>query len=236
MEDADAQRQIDQMVAFIINEAKDKAAEIEAKSQEDFNVEKLKALQSMKEKIRQNYRKKAKDLETNRAIAQSAAINKARLKKIAARQMKINDAVKTASKSLQELGKDQSKYSRLCCELIVQCMLRLMEPHVLVRIRKQDENVVTNDILKAAQQKYSAILENAGIKGQTVKAELDKEFYLPPAPASNADDASAAASCTGGVVVTSADRKIKCDNTFDSRLQLVVQQKLPEIRKVLYEN
>lgn len=68
MEDAEAKRQIDQMVNFILNEAKDKAAEIEAKSMEDFNVEKLKVLQAMKEKVRAEFKKKAKQIETEKAM------------------------------------------------------------------------------------------------------------------------------------------------------------------------
>lgn len=59
-DDAEAQRQIQQMVKFILNEARDKAQEIEARSLEDFNIEKLKLVQQMKDKIRQEYDKKAK--------------------------------------------------------------------------------------------------------------------------------------------------------------------------------
>lgn len=67
-DDAEAQRQIQQMVKFILNEARDKAQEIEARSLEDFNIEKLKLVQQMKDKIRQEYDKKAKKLETQRAM------------------------------------------------------------------------------------------------------------------------------------------------------------------------
>merc|ERR1711959_146041 len=86
MDDSEAQKQIQQMVNFILNEAKDKAEEIEAKALEDFNIEKLKLVQQMKDKIRQEYTRKAKQVETQRAIARSTAVNNSRLQKIAARQ------------------------------------------------------------------------------------------------------------------------------------------------------
>ena len=52
MDDRDAEAQIQQMVNFILNEAKETAAQINDKATEDFNVEKLKLVQGMKEKIR----------------------------------------------------------------------------------------------------------------------------------------------------------------------------------------
>lgn len=51
LSDEAAQKQITQMVNFILNEAKDKASEIEARALEDFNIEKLKLVQQMKEKV-----------------------------------------------------------------------------------------------------------------------------------------------------------------------------------------
>ena len=56
------------MVKFILNEAKDKAQEIEARALEDFNIEKLKLVQQMKDKIRQEFDKKAKKLEVQRSM------------------------------------------------------------------------------------------------------------------------------------------------------------------------
>jgi vacuolar-type H+-ATPase subunit E/Vma4 len=52
MDDESSQRQIQQMVGFILNEAKDKAEEIDSKTLEEFNIERLKQAQQMKEKIR----------------------------------------------------------------------------------------------------------------------------------------------------------------------------------------
>eukprot|EP00921_Rhytidocystis_pertsovi_P016444 GHVQ01025957.1.p1 GENE.GHVQ01025957.1~~GHVQ01025957.1.p1 ORF type:complete len:100 (-),score=21.60 GHVQ01025957.1:98-397(-) len=89
MDEEQAQRQVQQMCNFILNEAKDKAQEIEAQALEDFNIEKLKLVQQMKDKIRQEYQKKAKQIEVERSTARSAAINRARLQKISARQQVI---------------------------------------------------------------------------------------------------------------------------------------------------
>ncbi len=52
MDDNEAEKQIQQMVSFIANEAKETAENIKQKTNEDFNIEKLKLVQGMKEKIR----------------------------------------------------------------------------------------------------------------------------------------------------------------------------------------
>jgi V-type H+-transporting ATPase subunit E len=94
MDDREAQKQIQQMVNFILNEAKDKASEIEARAMEDFNIEKLKIVQSTKERIRKEYLLKMKKLETQRAIQKSTTINKNRLRKIEERNnivLKVNE-------------------------------------------------------------------------------------------------------------------------------------------------
>eukprot|EP01071_Lankesteria_metandrocarpae_P007425 Lankesteria_metandrocarpae@DN4678_c0_g1_i1.p4 len=103
MNDVEAQHQIQQMVNFILNEARDKAEEIEAKALEDFNIEKLKIVQQMKDKARQDYQKKAKQLQTQRAIARSTAINKARLKKISARQRVIEEVTVAAAVKMEKV-------------------------------------------------------------------------------------------------------------------------------------
>ena len=52
MDDSQSAAQIAQMVNFILNEAKDKAEEIDAQTLEEYNIEKMKIGNNMKEKIR----------------------------------------------------------------------------------------------------------------------------------------------------------------------------------------
>ena len=41
--------------------------------------------------------------------------------------------------------------------------------------------------------------------------------------------------CSGGVIVESIDGKIRIDNTYDTRLEMLLPQILPEIDRVLFE-
>eukprot|EP00382_Lankesteria_abbotti_P003917 CAMPEP_0113849244 /NCGR_PEP_ID=MMETSP0372-20130328/2997_1 /TAXON_ID=340204 /ORGANISM="Lankesteria abbotti" /LENGTH=232 /DNA_ID=CAMNT_0000818961 /DNA_START=48 /DNA_END=746 /DNA_ORIENTATION=+ /assembly_acc=CAM_ASM_000359 len=229
MDEVEAQRQIQQMVNFILNESRDKAQEIEAKSLEDFNIEKLKIVQQMKDKARQEYQRKAKQLETQRAIAQSTAINKARLKKIAARQKVVEEVTAAAGKQMTSVSANANSYKILLTDLLVQGLLALLEDEVYIRMREEDK-IHSASVMELASEKYTKIIQaTVGVK-KTVKVHLDKQRVLPPGPKS----ASGGRTCLGGVIVTNLNRKIVVDNTLDARLDLVVTDCLPDIRKMLF--
>merc|ERR1719274_416307 len=119
------------MTEFIKNEAKDKAEEINAKATEEYSIEKNKLVQQMKEKLRLEYAKKAKQVETQCAIKKSTAINKSRLEKIKARQ----EVIKLIKADSMELLKDVCT-GPFFQKLIVQGLLMLLEEEVVVRCRQ----------------------------------------------------------------------------------------------------
>merc|ERR1719188_2127517 len=129
----ETQNQILQMTQFILNEAKDKAEEIGAKALQEFSVEKLKVVNAGKDKIRQEYDRKAKQIDTQNAIARSTAINRSRLEKIKARQDVLGQISGDAKQSLQAELKNQSKQTEFISNLIVQGALMLLEDEVQVR-------------------------------------------------------------------------------------------------------
>ena len=56
------------MVQFIHQEAKEKAAEIKLKTDEEFNIEKLRMVEAEKQKIRQEYERKEKQVEVQKRM------------------------------------------------------------------------------------------------------------------------------------------------------------------------
>merc|ERR1711870_228840 len=141
MDSSDANKQIAQMISFILAEATDKANEIQKKGEEEFSIEVHRLITEQKEKVRQSYEKKAKQIETQYAIAKSMAINKQRLEKIKARQevmVKLGAEVK--AKLAQDMKGDQ--YKALLTKLIVQGLLMLLEDKVVVRCREVDKSAV----------------------------------------------------------------------------------------------
>ncbi|CAA6654577.1 unnamed protein product [Spirodela intermedia] len=224
MNDGDVSRQIQQMVQFIRQEAEEKANEISVSAEEEFNIEKLQLVEAEKRKIRQEYERKEKQVEVRRKIEYSMQLNASRLKVLQAQDDLVSSMKDAACKELLRISADSVAYTTLLKDLVVQALLRLKEPTLLLRCREADLPLV-GSILDAAKQEYAA---KAGV--HTPQVTIDEQVFLPPPPSHHG---AHGLFCSGGVVLASQDGKIVCENTLDSRLELVFRQKLPEIRKQL---
>jgi len=228
MNDAEARAQISQMENFILKEAKDKSEEIESKGLEEFGIEKFRIVTSQKEKIRQEYARKSKQVETQNAIARSLAINKSRLEKIQARQEVLQTIAADSKVALAAEMAKTDKGKPFITQLILQGALMLLEENVSVKCRESDVKMVSECLAPAAAQYSQVIKKEAGVD-KTVKFLLETS-NLPPAP----KPGSEAASCLGGVVLSCQNGTISIDNTVDLRLKLVIEQDKPSIRKMLF--
>mmetsp|Transcript_26126 Transcript_26126/g.60923 ORF Transcript_26126/g.60923 Transcript_26126/m.60923 type:complete len:219 (-) Transcript_26126:175-831(-) len=215
MDSTEAQNQIQQMMNFILNEAKDKAEEINTKGLEEFSIERFRIVNQQKEKIRQEYAKKAKQVETSCAIARSTAINKARLEKIKARSEVLDKVSGDVKSNLVSAAKDK----KFVQDLITQGLLMLLEDEVAVTCRKEDEALVKS-VLDGAAQSYSDVIKKQS--GATKKCKLSLTSENLPAGS------------MGGVVLGCQNGSIKIDNTVDVRLRLVMEQDKPKIRSLLF--
>lgn len=224
MNDADVSKQIQQMVRFIRQEAEEKANEIAVSAEEEFNVEKLQLVKIEKDKIKQEYERKEKQVEVRKKIEYSMQLNASRLKVLQAQDDLVAAMRESAAQELLAVSEDHRFYKHLLKDLIVQGLLRLKEPAVILRCRKADHWLVQS-ILEEAREEYA---DKA--KLHTPQIFVDEETYLPPAP--NAD--TVGHFCAGGIVLASKDGKIVCENTLDTRLNVVFGQKLPEIRKLIF--
>jgi V-type H+-transporting ATPase subunit E len=226
MNDTDVAKQIQQMVRFIRQEADEKASEISVSAEEEFNIEKLQLVEAEKKKIRQEYERKEKQVEVRKKIEYSMQLNASRIKVLQAQDDLVNKMKEDAMKELLRVSHNHHEYKNLLKELIVQGLLRLKEPAVLLRCRKEDHHHVES-VLHSAKNEYAS-------KANVHEPEIivDHSVYLPPAPSD--DDDAHGHFCSGGVVLASRDGKIVCENTLDARLEVVFRKKLPEIRKLLF--
>ncbi|WVZ69417.1 hypothetical protein U9M48_018205 [Paspalum notatum var. saurae] len=225
MNDADVAKQIQQMVRFIRQEAEEKASEISVSAEEEFNIEKLQLVEAEKKKIRQEYERKEKQVEVRKKIEYSMQLNASRIKVLQAQDDLVNKMKEDAMKELLRVSHNHHEYKNLLKDLIVQGLLRLKEPAVLLRCRKEDHHHVES-VLDSAKQEYAS-------KADVHEPEIlvDHDVYLPPAPSHH--DAHGQF-CSGGIVLASRDGKIVFESTLDARLEVVFRKKLPEIRKLLF--
>uniref|UniRef100_A0A8C5VN48 Uncharacterized protein n=1 Tax=Microcebus murinus TaxID=30608 RepID=A0A8C5VN48_MICMU len=151
LSDADVQKQIKHMMAFIEQEANEKAEEIDAKAEEEFNIEKGWLVQTQRLKIMEYYEKKEKQIKQLRVLK--------------ARGDLITDLLNEAKQRLSKVVKDTTRYQVLPDGLS-------LEPRMTVRCRKQDLPLVKAAVQKAVPM-YKIAAKN------DVDVQIDQEAYLP---------------------------------------------------------
>eukprot|EP00127_Corallochytrium_limacisporum_P002846 Clim_evm25s142 gene=Clim_evmTU25s142 len=213
LSDEEVTRQIRQMVAFIEQEAAEKANEISVKAEEEFNIEKGKIVQQEKLKIMQQYERKQKNANIDRKIQYSNALNKSRLQVLKAKEDTIEELIEKARRDLSNLAKDSGKYSKLMESLVLEGCFGVLENEMVVVCREQDKNVV-NGVLSGAQKRYTEAT------GKNVSLAISST-YLPKDSA-------------GGVEVSNKDGSIKSMNTLEERLEFAARELQPELRTTVF--
>jgi len=214
LSDADVQKQIKHMMAFIEQEANEKAEEIDAKAEEEFNIEKGRLVQQQRLKIMEYYERKEKQVELQKKIQSSNMLNQARLKVLKHRDDHVASVMEEAKVMLAGITRDKAKYSNILQQLLTQGLCQLLEPTVLVRCRQTDQSLV-EQMIPGAVAEYKAKVD------KDCQVKLDTENWL-------------GADKTGGLEILAQKGKIKVDNTLEARLTMVNQQILPSMRAKLF--
>lgn len=214
LSDADVQKQIKHMMAFIEQEANEKAEEIDAKAEEEFNIEKGRLVQQQRLKIMEYYEKKEKQVELQKKIQSSNMLNQARLKVLKVREDHVRNVLDEARKRLGEITHNQTKYKQILHLLITQGLYQLTESQMYIRVRQVDLPIVES-LLEGIRQEFKQMTK------KDIVLKIDQDTFLP------------AESC-GGIELLTAKGRIKINNTLESRLELIAQQLIPEIRSALF--
>uniref|UniRef100_A0A8C4WXV9 V-type proton ATPase subunit E n=1 Tax=Eptatretus burgeri TaxID=7764 RepID=A0A8C4WXV9_EPTBU len=211
LSDADVKKQIKHMMAFIEQEANEKADEIDAKAEEEFNIEKGRLVQSQRLKIMEHFEKKEKQIEQQKKIQMSNLMNQARLKVLKAREDLIQDLLDEARR---RLGRGSQHATQLLHHLVLQSLFQLLEPKVVLRCRKDD----SKHLDKMLPDIYSIYKKKTNMD---VIITIDHNNYLSP-------------EISGGAELLTPDGKIFISNTLESRLDMMARQMMPEIRCALF--
>lgn len=181
-------------MAFIEQEANEKAEEIDAKAEEEFNIEKGRLVQQQRLKIMEYYEKKEKQVELQKKIQSSNMLNQARLKVklqliciiqkyfyyifdvflkvLKIREDHVASVLEDARRRLGEVTKNPSEYKQVLQKLILQALYQTMEKSVILRCRQVDVGLV-NEVLPAAIDQYREQLK------EDVVVTVDTDNYLP---------------------------------------------------------
>eukprot|EP00112_Aurelia_sp_Birch-Aquarium-sp1_P019919 Seg5027.1 transcript_id=Seg5027.1/GoldUCD/mRNA.D3Y31 product="V-type proton ATPase subunit E" protein_id=Seg5027.1/GoldUCD/D3Y31 len=214
LNDADVKKQIQHMMDFIYQEAKEKSEEIDAKAEEEFNIEKGRLVQQERLKIMAFYERKEKQIELQMKIQRSNFLNQSRLKILKSQDDNIQTLLEETRSKLGHVTDDKAKYKNVLEGLITQGLFQILEPTVTLRCRKVDIALV-----KETKEKANSVYKAQ--TGKDCKIVVDEEEFL-------------GSECSGGVELLAKDGKIRVVNTLESRLELLSRQMLPEIRSRLF--
>ncbi|KAI6187281.1 hypothetical protein M3Y98_00225700 [Aphelenchoides besseyi] len=154
--DNDVQKQLRHMMAFIEQEANEKAEEIDAKAEEEFNMEKGRLVQQQRTKILEYYEKKEKQVELQRKIQRSNMQNQGRLKCLKAREDHLRAVLDEARANLSRISADKERYPAILKGLILQ----------------KDESLVEKLLPECLEELQK-------VWGQQSKVTVNKQNYLP---------------------------------------------------------
>jgi len=212
--DNDVQKQLRHMMAFIEQEANEKAEEIDAKAEEEFNIEKGRLVQQQRQKIMEFYEKKEKQVELQRKIQSSNSLNQGRLMCLKAREDHIRHVLDEARANLSRISGDTQRYPAILKGLIMQALLQMLEKEVVLRCREKDLSLIQQllpECLEAQSKEW----------GDRTNVTIDKANYLPSESA-------------GGIELSAKGGKIRVSSTLESRLDLIATQIIPQIRTALF--
>ena len=212
--DNDVQKQLRHMMAFIEQEANEKAEEIDTKAEEEFNMEKGRLVQQQRTKILEYYEKKEKQVELQRKIQRSNMQNQGRIKCLKAREDHLRSVLDEARSNLSKISSEHNRYPAILKGLILQGLFQLLEKEVLLRCRHKDEELI-NELMPECLDELKKVW------GSVSSVTIDKEHYLP-------EDSA------GGVEMSSKGGKIRVSTTLESRLELIAGQIVPQVRTALF--
>lgn len=226
MDQQEAIRQIEQMCRFIAQEAKEKVEEIEMKTEQDHDKEEQTLLVEGRVNLKAEFEKKNKELKVRKRIIRAKAAADQLTAKMKSREELLNELIKEVTTKLCAISEDSAAYEGYIVKLIVQAAIKLQETNVTIACREKDKAIVEAALPKAQAEFASFMKENAAnVPALTLTLSPN---HLPPPPP------QVGLSCAGGIVASARNGRIKCDNTFDRRMEQAFEALKPVVRHNLF--
>lgn len=186
------------MINFIKSHGDERVNEIEDEAREMFNIEKEKLIESEKSRLEEKHTKDLQNEEVKMKIARSAEVNKARIEKMRRTADLVDSLLFDAKVKMQQKMQDEpDSYAALLEQMLVQGLIKMIEPKVILKVRQSDLDAVKG-IIDGAIEKYKAAMLDQ-VKALTGRDDIpcevlvDEKNFLPEW---NAEDQKN--SCLGG--------------------------------------
>ena len=169
----------------------------------------------------------------NAKIDLSKKQNKVRIDKMAQINKTVESLLHDAKVEMNVQIQDKEVYGKLIKNLLVQGLIKLMEPSVLLKVRECDVDIIKEQIDDAIAEYKEAILKEVkDFEGQSdlkCKIQIDETNFLP-----DWNEHDLKNSCLGGFEMFAKKNRIVCSQTLDARMELVYAMAIPAIREMLF--
>lgn len=229
-----SQKIMQSMIDFIKQHGNERVTEIQQQTEVDFTVQKEKLIHAEKRRLHNQFTKDLSIAEINLKIEKSAQQNQERI----GRMKSINELVESLQKDAgvamhERLSSNQDEYRTLLRQLLVQGLIKLIEPKVILRCRESDKDLL-EDVIDEAVSEYKELMLRqvkalAGKDDIPCAVTVHQDRFLPEY---NEDDATN--SCLGGFVMYAKKNRIVCSQTLDDRLAMTYQMAIPKMRVTLF--
>ena len=198
----------------------DKILEIKIGNKRELKDMKEKIMQEERKKIDQNYTKKYNDEYIKKKIEISSAKNKANLAKMNIKNELVQRTVDEALEKIKSFAKSENNsYKKLLKELILECMVKLLETQCFIKARKDDVDYIKS-IIKECEKEFTNIMQKETKREYECKLSVLEDEFIE-------DE-------YGGVILMNRDKKIIINNGLKERLMLTKEHNLPQIKKMLF--
>ncbi|UKJ88563.1 vacuolar ATP synthase subunit E [Theileria orientalis] len=221
MDALEAQNQIKQMVDFILNEAKDKAEEIESGAIEEFNIEKMTLFEQRKDEVRSKILKNINALRLEKIRSRNKDLKEMSDNMLHYQSQVVEEIKAQAMEKLNSLAMDNNEYKKVLTMLTLSGCLALNCEVVMVRHRARDAAVVEST-LEDVKHAYEKVTKQKYNEAKSLNLNLDTEHPL-------AEDLL-------GVILTNEEGTIECNSTLNNRLERCCREMIPHIKSELFSS
>ena len=132
--------------------------------------------------------------------------------------------IMTQGKLKTEMKENRPRYLETCKMLILQSMIKLIEPSLLIMVREEDKGDIEGMISDIEQEYKDFMTEQTDRDEYSCSLSVMDSHYLT-------EDLDKGC---GGIIMFTDNKRIMCKNTLYSRLCLTCEESLPAIRTSLF--
>ena len=187
-----------------------------------------------KKRLREQMLKDLQIAERDMKIKKSKAQNKSRIDRMKRTNELVESLQAEAGRQMhQNLERDEAAHRELLKNLLIQGLIKLIEPKITLRCRQRDSDLLNSVIDEAVQEYKSAMLSQVvALEGKDdipCVVTVDDKHFLP-----DYNESDPTNSCLGGFVMFAKKNRIVCSQKLDDRLAMTFQLSIPEMRASLF--